>query len=285
MSILLASPFAVPAAFTVVLAAYVYPQIFMTALAPRTSKRALSEVLNNCISAATGVGLAHWFVRMVPLARTMVDKSALAIQVPIADYMTAAGVLFAHVMNTMFLAINKDLQIQETSERTVERYVLGSRQYTYDVRPLSSVIYTKLGLLASIHFFVEGFNIGSAVYGTVSLFFSTVTCQIVIALVLGVMGLRTGCGVWKTLKVALLYSSTTPLGIMCGLATEDNTGWMSYMTLAIIVSLMAGCYLAVFMEHIALQEIHLMSKGKGNRWLFFSTAVLFLICLYSMYEL
>ncbi|KAH6939996.1 hypothetical protein HPB50_023899 [Hyalomma asiaticum] len=256
----------------------------MTALAPRTDKRVLSDVLNNCISGATGVGLVHWFVRMVPLARAMVDKSSLAIQVPIADYMTAAGVLFAHVMNTMFLALNKDAQVYQTSERTVERYVLGTRRYTYDVRPLSSVIYTKLCLLASIHFFVEGFNIGEAVYGAVSLFFSTITSQVSIALVLGVMGIRTGCGVWKTLKIAVLYSSTTPLGIMCGLATEDNTGWMSYMTLAITVSLMAGCYLAVYMEHIALQEVNLMSEGKGNQWLFFSTAMLYLVCLYSMYE-
>ncbi|KAH8040714.1 hypothetical protein HPB51_012029 [Rhipicephalus microplus] len=285
MYILLASSFAVPAAFTVVLAAYVYPQLFMTALAPRTTKPALSEVLNNCISAATGVGLAHWFVRMVPLARAMVDKSALTVNLPIADYMTAAGVLLAHVLNTLFLAINNGVPVHETSERTVERYILGSRKYTYDVRPLSSVIYTELALLASIHFFVEGFHIGSSVFGTVGLFFSSIASQIAMALVLGVMGLRTGCGVWKTLKMAVLYSSTTPLGIMCGLATEDNAGWMSYMTLAIIVSLMAGCYLAVYMQHIALREINLMSEGKGNRCLFFFTALLFLICLYSMYEL
>ncbi|KAH9370101.1 hypothetical protein HPB48_011268 [Haemaphysalis longicornis] len=252
----------------------------MKALAPRTSRQDLSMVLDNCISGAAGVGLTHWFVRVVPLANIMVDKSVLAIHVLIGEYMIATGVLFAHIMNTVFLSANKDKRDQTIPAQTVERYVLGSKEHTYDVRPLASVIYIKLGLLTSIHFFVEGFNIGCAGHGELGQYLSPLTDQIFMAIVMGIMGLRTGCGIWKTFKLALLYSASTPLGVMCGLVADDSAGWMSYMTLATIVSLMAGFYLVIFMQNIALPEVDQTSVGKSNRKLFFLAAIVYLACLY-----
>ncbi|CAN8021456.1 unnamed protein product [Ixodes persulcatus] len=281
------SPLSIMLAFTLVLAAFAYPHLLLKLMAPRMSKLWISRILNDVTSVSLGMGLTNWYVRMVPYSRKLVYRSGLAFGQPMGDAIIASGVLLAYVVTTASSLFNTELwQPALGHANTVERFVIGNKRYSYNVRPLSSVTYTKLVLLSSIHFLVEGFSIGSSQYGSLKLYFSTLVHQFIMACVMGVLALQTGCGAMKVTKIALLFVSALPLGIMGGLATgEEILHWITYMVLGTVMSLASGYYLHVMFDSVVLPELWMLNTGATSLRLFLAGPVIFVACVYIFYDM
>lgn len=285
-SVLSITPFSAPLAFSVALAGYVYPVFVFEAIARKCSKAWTSDVVAKMGSVSAGLGFAHWFLRMVPLSRRLVEMSALGLELPISEFLILVGIISSYFPVSPFPFLKDGyLRVRVNTEAAVEIFVPGNRDRTYDVRLISSVTYTKLALLFTVHFFVEGFIIGSTTYSAVKMYLSTLSCQLMIAFFLSTMVLRTGFGTLKTTKVAFLFASSVPLGIFIGLATaKDALGWFSYVTLATTLSLVSGCYFQLLFDEVVLPEVT-MENNKSNIYLVFWGIVLYAVCEYPIYFL
>ncbi|CAN7997164.1 unnamed protein product [Ixodes hexagonus] len=277
------SPISISLAFTLVLTVFAYPYMLLQTAASKSSKLRISKILNNMISFSVGIGLANWYLRMVPFSEMLVHRSSLGFTQPVAGSIIASGVLLAYVVTTASSLFNAELQRRSSDHtNTVERFVTGNKEYSYYVRALSSVTYTKIVLFSSIHFLIEGFSIGSA-NGMYSL---ALLHQLIITFVLGILALRTGCGAMKVTKIALLFVSALPLGIMGGLATgEENMHWISYVALGTVMCLVSGCYIHVMFDSVVVPELAMMDTCTTNLHLFLAGPVVFMACMYLPYNM
>lgn len=264
--------FAALATLVALLLSFACPFIFMKIMVPRKGSKWNTDVLDLAVSAAAGMGLVHWIVRMVSFTRTL--NETMGLRAPVDGAVTVIGIITTYIVDWTLayrykllfpddelLHLDKD----QSKQKKAQRSVIWNAGYTYMVRPLGSLPYIKLVVLSGVYSAVEGFNAGIFLFmGGRRLLCSAVVHQMLMTLVLSVSGLRTHYTAPKLIVTCCFLASAMPLGMLAGTAVGDmNMNKSNYAVMDTVASMSSGAYGVVLFGCFVLPEVK--GRGKGRR--------------------
>lgn len=245
---------AVPLALFALSVSLAYPYLFMKLVAPKNTQRT-SRALDATISFSIGIVLTHCIVHIVPLVDGLVQ---VANQLPpLSGAIPAVGFLTVHLLHGISRAVqgrnklNRDRMIPCTTARKCV------------MRPLPRRTYMALLAMASAYGAVEGVVIaapaastGESIIDTSgNCFRSFFKSQLITAISLGVLALKTCCSPADLLKADILFVTATSVGIYAGWTLQGNDMVpATYMFLATIAGLSSGAHLKLLVDDV-LPEI------------------------------